>query len=118
MDLKNLCDMQSLLTQRCPYTIIQPLARQPVEIMAGYAERDIFDFFNPLSIAEQNKNDGTDTRSLLNFKGEYDFSDLVDGLKFSFSYSLQRELDWRGHYYAKTAKFRGSNRDGLGWNQK
>lgn len=80
---------------------------------AGYAERDIFDFFNPLSIAEQNKNDGTDTRSLLNFTGEYDFSDFIDGLKFSLSYSQQREHDWRGYYYAKTAKFRGSNRDGL-----
>ena len=79
----------------------------------GYAERDIFDFFNPLAIAELNDNDGTDTRSLLNFKGEYDFSDMVEGLKGSLSYSQQREHDWRGWYYAKTSKFRGANRDGL-----
>ncbi len=79
----------------------------------GYAERDIFDFFNPLSIAEQNKNDGTDTRSLLNIRGEYNFSDFIDGLKGSLSYSTQRELDWRGWYYAKTSKFRGANRNGL-----
>ena len=26
----------------------------------GYAERGIFDYFNPVSIAEQNKNEGTD----------------------------------------------------------
>ena len=79
----------------------------------GYAERDIFDFFNPLSIAQQTKNDGKDSRYLLNLKGEYDFSDIVEGLRFSLSYSQQKESDFRGVYYNKTAKFRGSNRNGL-----
>jgi TonB-dependent starch-binding outer membrane protein SusC len=79
----------------------------------GFAERDIFDFFNPLSIAKQNKNDGKDTRFLLNLRGEYDFSDLVEGLRFAMAYSQQRESDFRGVYYSKTAKFRGSNRNGL-----
>jgi TonB-dependent starch-binding outer membrane protein SusC len=79
----------------------------------GYAERDIFDFFNPLSIAKQNKNDGKDTRFLMNLRGEYDFSDLVEGFRVGVAYSQQRESDFRGVYYAKTAKFRGSNRNGL-----
>ena len=79
----------------------------------GYAERDIFDFFNPLSIAKQTKNDGKDSRVLVNLKGEYDFSDVIDGLRFSMAYSKQKESDFRGVYYNKTAKFRGSNRNGL-----
>ncbi len=79
----------------------------------GYAERNIFDFFNPLSIAEQNKNDGTDTRNLMSLRGEYDFSDLVDGLSASVFYSAQKETDVRGYYYAKTSKFRGAGRNGL-----
>lgn len=79
----------------------------------GYAERDIFDFFNPLSIAEQNVNEGKDSRFLLNLRGEYDLSDLVDGLRFSLSYSQQNETDFRGIAYKSTSKFRGSNRNGL-----
>lgn len=78
----------------------------------GYAERDIFDFFNPLSIAEQNRNTGTDTRFLVSLRGEYDFSDFVPGLSTSLFYSEQRETDLRGVYFAKTSKFNGRN--GLG----
>ncbi len=80
---------------------------------AGYAERDIFDFFNPLSIAEQNKNDGKDTRLLASIRGEYDFSDFINGLSASVFYSAQKESDIRGQYYTKTSKFRGFGRNGL-----
>ena len=78
----------------------------------GYAERDIFDFYNPLSIAEQNIDDGTDTRFLVSLKADYDFSDVVPGLSASAFYSEQRESDIRGYFRAKTAKFGGRN--GLG----
>ncbi|MFM8348805.1 MAG: SusC/RagA family TonB-linked outer membrane protein, partial [Bacteroidota bacterium] len=83
----------------------------------GYAERDIFDFFNPLSIAEQNKNEGKDLRILANIRGEYDFDDFVKGLRFTVSYSQQDENDLRGQYYAKTSKFRGFGRNGLAGRQ-
>jgi TonB-dependent starch-binding outer membrane protein SusC len=79
----------------------------------GYAQRDIFDFFNPLAIAEQNVNEGKDQRYLASLKGEYDFSDLIEGLRFSIAYSNQRENDLRGEYYSKYSKFRGSGRNGL-----
>jgi iron complex outermembrane receptor protein len=81
--------------------------------IGGYAERDIFDFFNPLSIAEQNKNEGKDKRLLLSIRGEYDFSDVVNGLRASVFYSRQEENDLRGEFYAKTSKFRGLGRNGL-----
>lgn len=86
----------------------------------GYAERDIFDFFNPLSIAEQNVFDGRDTRLLMSVRGEYDFSDVIDGFKVAAFYSSQREYDMRHEYYAKTSKFRGAGRNGLGqvWNDQ
>lgn len=78
----------------------------------GYAERDIFDFFNPLSLVQQNERDKQETRQLASIRGEYDFSDVVDGLRASAFYSAQRESDFYGSYNAKTAKFGGRN--GLG----
>ncbi|MBN8575754.1 MAG: SusC/RagA family TonB-linked outer membrane protein [Cytophagales bacterium] len=79
----------------------------------GYAQRDIFDFFNPLAIAEQNQNDGKDTRLLTSLRGDYDFSDVINGLSAAVFYSQQRESDFRGYYYSKFSKFRGAGRNGL-----
>ncbi len=79
----------------------------------GYAERDIFDFFNPLSIVEQNERDKKETRQLASIRGEYDFSDIIEGLRFTAFYSAQRESDFYGFYNKKTAKFGGRN--GLGY---
>jgi iron complex outermembrane receptor protein len=77
----------------------------------GYTERDIFDWFNPVSIAEQNIADGRDTRILASIRGEYNFTDNISGAVF---YSTQREKDWRGSYSPKTAKFGGGfGRNGL-----
>ncbi len=79
----------------------------------GYAERGIFDYFNPLSIAEQNKSDGTDKRLLASVRGEYDFRDVIPGLRASVFYSNQHESDIRGNYFAKTSKWTGAQRNGL-----
>ncbi len=73
--------------------------------IGGYAERDVFDYWNPVSIAEQNLNDGKDTRTMGQLRFEYDFSDLVPGLRFAAAYSTQVENDIRGQFYPKTAKF-------------
>lgn len=80
----------------------------------GYAERGIFDYFNPVSIAEQNRNDGTDNKTLASIKAEYDFSDVLPGIRASVSYSQQNESEVRGQYYSKTSKWVGANRNGLG----
>ncbi len=79
----------------------------------GYAERDIFDFFNPVSIAEQNVNEGDDTKVLMNLRVDYDFSDFVEGLSVAVAYSKQEEYETRAEYYNKGAKFRGFGRNGL-----
>ena len=79
----------------------------------GYAERGIFDYYNPVSIAEQNKSDGTDSRLLYSLRAEYDFSDLLPGLTAAAFYSQQNESETRGQYFAKTSKWTGYNRNGL-----
>lgn len=77
----------------------------------GYAERDIFDWFNPVSIAEQNINDGRESRLLASIRGEYSFT---PNFKASVFYSSQRETFWNGTYSPKTAKFGGGfGRNGL-----
>ena len=73
--------------------------------IGGYAERDVFDYWNPVSIAEQNLNDGKDTRTMGQLRFEYDFMDLVDGLRLSLAYSQQVENDIRGQFFPSTAKF-------------
>jgi TonB-dependent starch-binding outer membrane protein SusC len=80
----------------------------------GYAERGIFDYFNPVSIAEQNKNEGTDNTFIASLKAEYDFSDILPGIRASVFYSQQNLSETRGQYYAKTSKWVGANRNGLG----
>ncbi len=78
----------------------------------GYAERDIFDFFNPLSIVEQSTNDKKETRQLASIRGEYDFSDVVEGLRATLFYSAQNETDLIGASYKTTAKFSGQGSQG------
>jgi iron complex outermembrane receptor protein len=79
----------------------------------GYAERGIFDYFNPVSIANQNKNEGIDTRLIASLRAEYDFSDILPGIRASAFYSLQNESEIRGQYYSKRSKWIGSNNNGL-----
>ncbi|HTE32813.1 MAG TPA: SusC/RagA family TonB-linked outer membrane protein, partial [Chryseolinea sp.] len=79
----------------------------------GYAERGIFDYFNPVSIAEQNKSNGNDSRLLASLRAEYDFSDVVPGLRASAFYSRQNESEIRGQYFSKTSKWIGASRNGL-----
>jgi iron complex outermembrane receptor protein len=73
--------------------------------IGGYAERDVFDYWNPVSIAEQGINDGTDVKTVGQLRFEYDFSDLVDGLRLSLNYSQQYSNGMRGTYFSKTMKF-------------
>lgn len=77
----------------------------------GYYERDIFDWFNPVSIAEQNIADGRDSRLLASIRGEYNFTSKFRAAVF---YATQRESDFRGNYSPKTAKSGGGfGRNGL-----
>jgi len=85
----------------------------PSSQYGGYTERTIFDFFNPLSIAEQNINEGDDNIFLGSLRAEFDLSSIVEGLEGNLSYTKQITDVERGTYYKKTARFRGSDRNGL-----
>ena len=77
----------------------------------GYVEQDLFDYFNPVAIIEQNDNRARGQRLIGNFKVDYEIlPDLVASVslaqeRFSFNY---------GEYYSKQSKWRGIGRNGLG----
>jgi len=73
--------------------------------IGGYSERDIFDYWNPVSILEQSLNDGDDTRTIGQLRFEYDFMDVIEGLRLSLSYSQQNATDIRGQFFPSTGKF-------------
>ena len=89
-------------------------SKSPGANFGGYAERNIFDWFNPLSIVEQSTNDKKESKILASIRGEYDFSNIVEGLRASVFYSNQRESDNFGASYKKTAKFNGNNQGRAG----
>jgi iron complex outermembrane receptor protein len=73
--------------------------------IGGYAERDIFDYWNPRSIADQAIDDGTDISTVGQLRFEYDFMDFIQGLRVTLAYSQQFENELRGEYYPSTLKF-------------
>ncbi len=85
----------------------------PNSIYGGYHERTIFDYVNPVSIVEQNINEGNDNIFLGSLKASLDLSSLVEGLNASLAYTRQITDVERGQYYKKTARFRGSDKNGL-----
>ena len=85
----------------------------PNSIYGGYHERTIFDYYNPVSIVEQNINEGNDNIFLGSLKASLDLSSIAEGLNASLAYTRQITDVERGQYYKKTARFRGSDRNGL-----
>ena len=57
--------------------------------LGGYHERTIFDYFNPVSIVEQNINEGNDNLFLGSLKGTFDLSAIAKGLNASVAYTRQ-----------------------------
>jgi len=72
-----------------------------------------FDQFNPAAINELSTLDSEQSRYIVSVRGEYDFSDIVDGLSFSGFYSRENEDFFRGEYYSRDLIFRGAGRTGL-----
>ncbi|MDX2067154.1 MAG: SusC/RagA family TonB-linked outer membrane protein [Haliscomenobacter sp.] len=70
----------------------------------GYYEENLFDYFNPVSIVEQNVNEGELTNFLGSLQLEYD---LTKDLKVSGFYSRERNTQLNGQYLSRTAKFGG-----------
>jgi len=73
--------------------------------VGGYAERDISGYLNPRSITDQALDDGTDLSTTGQLRFEYDFMDIIDGLRVTLAYSQQYETKLRGEFYPSTLKF-------------
>ena len=73
--------------------------------IGGYAERDIFDSFNPKSIADQSIDEGTDIITTAQARFEYDFSEILNGFRATVAYSRQWDTETRGAYIPSTLKW-------------
>jgi iron complex outermembrane receptor protein len=73
--------------------------------IGGYAERDIFDYYNPRSMADQVIDEGTDINTTGQLRFEYDFSDVLNGLRWTLAYSRQWDTEMRGVYIPSTVKW-------------
>ncbi len=76
----------------------------------GYFEQVLFDYYNPVSILEQNSNKGIDKRLNLAIRGSYE---IINNLFFDVFYSFQTENFERNRYFASTSFWRGRDRTGL-----
>lgn len=77
----------------------------------GYFNVDNFDFFNPVSIQEQNVNQGQQKILLGSVRGQYE---IVPGLDVAAFYSQERETNLFGTYFSKFERLTGVGRNGLG----
>ena len=91
-----------------PY--VRDLSDPAMERYGGYHETVLFDYFNPVSILEQNTWEEQTKTLALNIRGDYDFT---DAFKVGLFYSLQRSNDIYGAYSNKTSRWSGGDRNGL-----
>lgn len=80
------------------------------DIYGGYFQQINFDYYNPVSILEQNINEGIFKRLLMSGRANYK---LVDGLSVDLFYSQQRTNGVQGQYRAKDSYWVGADRNGL-----
>lgn len=77
----------------------------------GYVEKDLFDYFNPVAIIEQNQNNAKGNRLMGNVRAAYE---LIPNLVATISLAQERFNYDFGEYYSKQSKWRGIGRNGLG----
>lgn len=77
----------------------------------GYFQKVAFDFYNPVAIIEQGRNDGEDRRINLSARAEYE---VLEGLSFNAFYALQNFSGLRGEYVYKNNYWRGKDTNGFG----
>jgi iron complex outermembrane receptor protein len=70
----------------------------------------LYDYYNPVQILEQNKNDGTDKLLDISVRGAFD---VYKGFIIDAFYSLQTSNSFRGQYYDKNSYWVGMDRNGL-----
>ena len=76
----------------------------------GYFNQVLYDYYNPVQIATEDKNDGRDKLMNLSIKGAYE---VLKGLIVDAFYSIQNTNHWNGQYFDKNSYWNGMNRNGL-----
>lgn len=76
----------------------------------GYFNQTLFDYFNPVQILEENKNDGKDQLLNLALRGTFE---IIKGLNIDAFYSLQNTTASKSRYYDKNSFWVGSNTGGM-----
>jgi TonB-dependent starch-binding outer membrane protein SusC len=76
----------------------------------GYFNQFLYDYYNPIQIAEEDKNDGQDKLMNASLKASYE---VVKGLIVDAFYSLQTNSHMNGQYFDKNSYWRGQGRNGL-----
>ncbi len=85
-----------------------------VENIGGFSERQVFDSYNPVSIAKQAVNDNRESIISGGLSGEIDLGSLVQGLGASLIISSQTINNLNGQYFPSTLKYGdGYNRNGF-----
>ncbi|NOY37446.1 MAG: TonB-dependent receptor, partial [Chlorobi bacterium] len=80
------------------------------DIYDGYFQQVLFDYYNPVQILEEDKNDDADKIINISLKGSYE---IVKGLSVDAFYSVQRGSCIGGQYYDKNSYWVGMDRNGL-----
>lgn len=77
----------------------------------GYVEKDLFDYFNPVAILEQNVAKAKGNQLMGNLRAAFE---VVPNLVAAVSVAQERFNFNYGEYYSKQSKWRGIGRNGLG----
>jgi len=81
-----------------------------VALYGGYFQQELFDYYNPVAILEQNVNEGRER--LLNISAKASL-ELFKGFRADAFYAIQSSANLRGTYYDKNDYWGGYNRTGL-----
>jgi TonB-dependent starch-binding outer membrane protein SusC len=76
----------------------------------GYFQQVLYDYYNPVQILEENKNDGKDRLVNASIRGSYE---IIKGLTIDAFYSVQTNDRIRSQYYDKNSFWTGKDRNGL-----
>lgn len=79
----------------------------------GYYQNNLFDYYNPLALLEQNRNEGEERMLSGILTASYSLDAVFEGLKANLTLAETREDLFRGEFYPSDSFFRGYDADGL-----
>jgi iron complex outermembrane receptor protein len=79
----------------------------------GYYQKQLFDYYNPVAIVEQDQNNGNGSHLKGSLKGTYTFKKYIPGLSISGFYSEREDKLSVGQYFPSTAFWDGTGVGGV-----